>query len=473
MIRTVAALAGLALLTGLLSPVSARASVAAQERQQERTWLALGDSYSSGEGIKETPATYSPTLGRDCRRATGEDTSAIAWAPEAHKLAGDDLGLRKPDFVACTGAITDEAPWQIHEARTREGSPDRWDLVTFSFGGNNIKFSEVIKGCLGLRVKSWTSFKDGCVENEDQLRHRVDMLVGKRRIDSGEYAGWVTVPTLFDLVADNVAPGGDVIVAGYPNLIEEYQRWSRTRRYTTGICSGILGADVPMLRDVGAYLNQRIADAVEAANARHRDRQVTFHFLDIARNPYESGDDSADRHGRCTDDPWLNGVTLGNHEGEKTYTLRSFHPNQKGHAATGQVLADYLRDNVRFDDTTKPVGKNAIGEAFLGSWRSSAPADQPTSDKTYWVEITLREGSVRAEVGDIGYPGLDCTGSLTLVEATSDRLVLTERIQEQPRHPCVERGTVTLVRTGTGLDFSYERESEPGDVAVTAKLTKR
>jgi hypothetical protein len=459
--RVIAVAAALSLLS--VTPAAAR--------QQERTWLALGDSYSSGEGILSTPAAYSPTLGRDCRRATGEGTPAVAWAVEAQRQAGAELHLRKPDFVACTGAITDEAPWQIQEARSREGSPDRWDLVTFSFGGNNIKFSDVVTKCVGSPTKSWKNAFYGCMEKEDQLRGRVDMLVGKRPIEEDEYAGEITVPTMLDLVAHNVAPGGDVVVLGYPNLIEEYDRWSRFNK-GVGRCSGIWPKDVPMLRNVGAYLNQSLAGAVEEANGRHQDERITFHFLNIAANPYESSDKDGDRHARCTDEPYLNGIALKNNEGKLLYKNRSFHPNEKGHNATGRVLADYLKEHVRFDDANKPTEPDQIDDAFLGSWRSPEPADQPTSDKTYYVEITLRNGTRGEKVGEIRYPGLDCTGSLTLVYALPNRVVLGELIEAQPKYSCVVQGKVTLVRTDAGLDFSYEKDTEPGVVSMTAKMVR-
>jgi hypothetical protein len=459
------------LVLAVTTALSLLTATPATAQQQERTWLALGDSYSSGEGILTTPATYSPTLGRDCRRATGEGTPAVAWAVEAQRQVGADLHLRKPDFVACTGAITDEAAWQIQEARSRAGSPDRWDLVTFSFGGNNIKFSDVITKCVGSPTKSWKNAYYGCLEKEDQLRRRVDMLVGKRRIEEGEYAGGITVPTMLDLVARNVVPGGDVVVLGYPNLIEEYSRWSVFNK-GIGRCSGIMGKDVPMLRSVGAYLNQSLAGAVEEANGRHQDERITFHFLNIAQNPYESSGKDGDRHGRCTDEPWLNGITLKNNEGERLYKDRSFHPNEKGHNSTGRVLADYLKEHVRFDDADEPTEPDRIDDAFLGRWRSPDPADQPTSDKTYYVEITLRNGAVGEKVGDIAYPGLDCSGSLTLVGVLPDRIVLTELIEAQPKYACSVQGEVTLVRTGDGLDFSYERNTEPGVVTVTAKMVR-
>lgn len=98
-------------------------SPAAAQETGERSWLALGDSYSSGEGIPGTtpadrdgPGGGPNTQGRDCRRATGEGTDATAWAVGAFNEVAEGMGLANMDFVACTGAITDESASQIGEA---------------------------------------------------------------------------------------------------------------------------------------------------------------------------------------------------------------------------------------------------------------------------------------------------------------------------------------------------------------------
>lgn len=326
-----------------------------------RAWLALGDSYSSGEGIPGTPAAHSDALGQDCRRATGQGTDAIAWPAGAYRDVHADLGFDALDFVACTGNISDDAKTQIAEA-TAKGGRTRWDVVSFSFGGNNIRFADVIMGC--VLPPPWGGIVPGCKVTEEQLRKRVDMLVGVIPPDPGEFAGEVTLPRLYDQVAEHVDPGGDVLVAGYPNLVEEVARQGWLAR-TTRLCAGIRASDVPMLRNVGGYLNEQIAKAVGDADARHRQDGVRFHFIDIAKDPYELDDDPHNRHSNCTDDPWLNGVQADLHQpGKWAYRNRSFHPNQKGHANTARVIADYVRHNVTFDDTgstsstppTKPPG---------------------------------------------------------------------------------------------------------------------
>ncbi|MPZ84717.1 MAG: DUF946 domain-containing protein [Actinophytocola sp.] len=115
---------------------------------------------------------------------------------------------------------------------------------------------------------------------------------------------------------------------------------------------------------------------------------------------------------------------------------------------------------------------NGVPAAFQGSWRSPAPVDQPTSDKTYHVELTIRDGAVGERVGDVRYPGLDCSGSLTLDEARADRLVVAEHIDAMPKSPCTVEGLITLTPTADGLHLEYAGRSDPDTVTVWAELTR-
>lgn len=353
------------------------------DRESHRRWLALGDSYSSGEGIADTPETRTDSqwprddeakagVSRDCRRASGSETDATAWAPGAYRLVADDLGLGALDFVACTGATSWEVRSQLREVRQTTGN-DWWDVVSFSMGGNDILFADIITDCLDLEVgqswRDWFIGDSGCSVTLDQVRARIDMLVGRRAPEQGEYVG-ITLPAMYDLVADHVVPGGDVIVVGYPNVIEDPSRWGLraawppTRRPgRIGSCAGILGEDAQLLRDAAAYLNSQIAEAVQAADDKYAASGIRFHFIDIAKDPYESSDAPSDRHALCTAEPWINGVTIDiNNDGAWAYRGRSFHPNQLGYTATATVVADYVRKHVRFDDKPKPPPESADAE---------------------------------------------------------------------------------------------------------------
>jgi hypothetical protein len=313
-----------------------------EARRDRGGWLALGDSYSSGHGIpgtlpREVEGSGMATQGRDCRRATGSGTSATAWPVGAFRSVQGRLGLDEIALVACSGAITGEIDDQVEEAASRFGR-DRWDIVSFSIGGNDIGFAEVLKGCLDFN-SLWGFFdlSPGCDVSEADMRSRIDGL----RHALGE---------VYDGVADVVRPGGDVIVLGYPQIVEEVSRWEGWRRTVTRGCEGIMSWDVGMLRSVTGYLNQQIGLAVLDADARHRERGIRFHFLDIAVDPYEYSGRATDRHALCSNDPWLNGVTVDITSGDWPDASRSFHPHQTGHTNTARVLATYIDDHVTLDD---------------------------------------------------------------------------------------------------------------------------
>jgi hypothetical protein len=328
-------------------------STAAAGQADGRAWLALGDSYSSGEGIPGTNdvANAEAHQGRDCQRATGDGTGATAWSVSARGTVSEQLGISDFVLVACTGATTGELATQIGEAEDRLGR-DRWDLVTFSIGGNDIGFADVLKGCLDADNLPWSAFdpSPGCDVNEAELRRRVDEL---RR----------TLTTTYDLIASRVNPGGDVVVLGYPHLVEETARWDRWRRGVIGNCEGIQSYDVGTLRSATGYLNEQIALAVSDADGRHGSEGIHFHFLDISQDPYEFNDDPGSRHALCSADPWLNGQTASVTSGDWRIE-RSFHPTQVGHDNTGRVLTTLL-EGIRLDDPpSAPLPGDENGQAM-------------------------------------------------------------------------------------------------------------
>ena len=103
-----------------------------------RTWLAAGDSFSSGEGLPHS-------AGR-CARALPGSGSA-AWSDVARDRIGSALpSLARPRLVACKGATTSG----FFSSDQWQPSLGRFDLVTFTFGGNDIRFSPIINQCIGM-----------------------------------------------------------------------------------------------------------------------------------------------------------------------------------------------------------------------------------------------------------------------------------------------------------------------------------
>ncbi|WP_091374883.1 hypothetical protein [Actinokineospora alba] len=112
----------------------------------------------------------------------------------------------------------------------------------------------------------------------------------------------------------------------------------------------------------------------------------------------------------------------------------------------------------------------AAPEVFRGSWRSPAPVVQPTSEKTYHVEMTITEpdGDV---VGETRYPGLGCRGVLRFSRSDPSTLVVTEHIVEQGTTRCVVDGSITLRPDGDGLRWEYS-EGGASHVVATADLVR-
>lgn len=324
----------------VLTPVATAVPAGAQD--DPITWWALGDSYSSGEGI---PGTEPPAPGQpECARASGNNTSAKAWAVVAREKMAEPR-VTSWAFTPCTGATSSDVEGQMSQAATASGT-EQADIVTLSMGGNDILFADVIRNCIDIEA-SWNSIPPGCSIDEATLRNRIDMLVGSTPPEKGKYSG-ITLPTLYDRIADKMRRGGAVIVLGYPQIIEEVSRWAGWRRKITRNCEAVQMSDVAMLRSVAGYLNQQIALAVQAADARWSRKGIRFHWRDIATGVYETGGRPDQRHALCSSKPWLNGLSIGITSGDFR-TERSFHPTQEGHTATGTWLGNWMRSDLGVD----------------------------------------------------------------------------------------------------------------------------
>jgi lysophospholipase L1-like esterase len=112
-----------------LAPPGARA-------ETDLYYVALGDSYSSGEGVEP----YDPES-FDCHRSPGAYPSLAAGQPPA--------GTYTYWFLACSGATTDDVNDAGETGQTnkveRLGSSVR--LVTITIGGNDARFAYILRRC--------------------------------------------------------------------------------------------------------------------------------------------------------------------------------------------------------------------------------------------------------------------------------------------------------------------------------------
>lgn len=175
--------------------------------------VALGDSYSSGEG---NPSYYDKA---PCWRSYG----AYAWQLTY------DLALDITDFEACSGATTSDVLHKQVEGYHVGGLSTSTGVVTLSVGGDDANFSGVLKRCLFLK---------GACEN---------ILRTERALIRNQLPG--RLDTLYRAIT-HAAPNAKVIVLGYP--------------YIFGPCGKSGG--VPLLHDATDLLD----NTIRAATRRNR-----------------------------------------------------------------------------------------------------------------------------------------------------------------------------------------------------------
>lgn len=313
----------------------------AKERQDNIAWdavafqalpakpllaVALGDSYGSGEGandyLRETNHDGDDPLARDaCHRSLNSWSRRVR--PPA--LAGSQLGITSDtfsakaelNFLSCSGAIarnlydrlpTDALPSYIgggqydEVAQIDAGYLDQnTDLVFLSVGGNDAKFSDVLKFC----VKSGLCYDDTMPGDSQKLD-----LVERDRISTA-------VQTEIGLTIERihqVAPSAQIVYAGYPQLFGG----------TGSLClDGIGETEMKWMNDMSDLLAEKTKVTIE----QQRQSGVNITYVDT-RPPF------ADR-GVCTGilQAAINHIVKTKTDGDEpglAPSNESFHPKPVG-----------------------------------------------------------------------------------------------------------------------------------------------
>jgi hypothetical protein len=209
-----------ALVVGLVGPLTIGSSPAGAAQQtalttaygshHTRGYVAMGDSYSSGEGtFVYSRRTDSAT--DQCHR------SRLAYAP---LLRRDERRLRPLSFVACSGAMTTDFYAPNHDfpkerAQLKALTP-RTRAVSLTIGGNDVGFSSIIAACIQTPL------------NEGHHCAADPLLSGAvtARIAALASEGRHQVPGGYDVVAIKTiladihqrSPHARIYLAGYPFL---------------------------------------------------------------------------------------------------------------------------------------------------------------------------------------------------------------------------------------------------------------
>jgi lysophospholipase L1-like esterase len=265
---------------------------------QSGAYVALGDSYSSGEGVYE-PAGQPVNDGADrCHRATGSYVPLVAGS---YRFAGGTA------FYACAGATTGQLFTGQYGQRpqlTRVGPGT--SLVTLSIGGNDAGFTKVLTACIAKLP--WSS---ACVDQDAAVTRRIAELR----------------PGLVKVVRElrARAPGARIIVLGYPrpfpaepvasvdNLSVADQRW----------LNGVARRLNDTLAAVAAEFDRGIAAFGGPGSVEYVDAYEAFTGHEVGRSQ-----------------PYLNGLDVNVEELQ--VNARSYHPTGEGYRRFADLIIEQI-----------------------------------------------------------------------------------------------------------------------------------
>jgi hypothetical protein len=291
--------------------------------------VALGDSYSSGEGVYPyRPNTDNSIDG--CHRSP-QAYSALLKLPNQTVALGAN-SADEYDFLACSGAHSTSMTANAVNTSTSQENPfdAQWgapyydhdeelqiptgyldantDAVTLSIGGNDARFADVITTCLtsGLRLND-CSASSYIMSGDKTPLPALETHIIQDLLPAKLQATYLAV--------HQAAPNAVIFVVGYPRLFP-----TAGSTESCPIDLTLTLADEQWINSLSALMTKTIQNAVTAVAAQG----VKIHFVDPTA--------SFSSHDICASSNWLNGVVL------TPSTSGSFHPTTGGQAGYAALV---------------------------------------------------------------------------------------------------------------------------------------
>lgn len=287
-------------------------------------YVALGDSYSSGEGNPPfLPGTDIP--GDYCHR------SSQAYS----QVLGASLGAA-PVFYACSGAVADNVtrtvqyPGEGAFQLARPGVDASASLLTMTIGGNDAGFSSVLQTCIGQKLKA--DLKNATIgpvgrwlgmTSDPSCAHSSTFVTSTNsQVDTAGRAA----QDAYQQVAGKVDPvNTSIIVADYPKLFPT----SQAEQSCVQLAPFLSGDDQKFMNAAGDRLDDALNVAAAHAGVNFVDVRSQFAGHAVCGNSgaYINGLSIASGNaGSCI---W---AVLGKCVIPGLPIVGSFHPNASGHA---------------------------------------------------------------------------------------------------------------------------------------------
>lgn len=364
----------------------------AEEEDNYRIVVSLGDSFSSGEGIEPFYGQEKNITDKVADADWIAHRSQESW-PGKLTISGVDGNLAdyKDEnwyFVAASGAETqhmlNDFP-KDYDRDSHEGTfyleaqldvfdeipENETDYVTMTLGGNDAGFTDIITSCvLGSTYLNFGGLKD-------KLNNVWIYFFETGGIRDKLYESYLNI-------ADRAGSQAHIIIAGYPQLIS-----------TDG--SGFL-----ISKDEASLVNQNVSafnDAIESIVASCSSKGVDISFVSV--------EEAFSGHGAYSDDPYINEVIFFS-QSEDLYDFMmassySMHPNEKG----AEVYAECVQNRINeIEEEEAESAKMTSDERDIvlvldvSSSMSGTPIEETIDASVKFIDTILEED---ASIGVITY----------------------------------------------------------------------
>lgn len=289
--------------SGLATTFYGESSIAVADTPvAQPNYVAMGDSYSSGEGVEPFEDGTYGTGSNMCHRST---------QAYARLLANDsslNLDLGSNGFAACSGAKTNAVTVSYNgEAPQLSKITANTKIITMTLGGNDMEFADYAKQCILHDCSG------------------ADSAAAVRRIVTNVIPNMNSTLTQINNRLDELDNSdATVLVVGYPQLLP-------TSTFNTVIagCSWLNGGrELRAIRNVTTLLNTAIKNETVAAGSNFR-----FVSATETDSPFAG-------HEICkTGNTWYFYNVVALPLDKQIYT---FHPNAQGQQAYATLIKDYI-----------------------------------------------------------------------------------------------------------------------------------
>lgn len=348
-IRMISAVGICVVVAGLALVV--RAPAAAASVQSNLNYVALGDSYSSGEGIPPfDPGTDGN--GDYCHRNS-------LFAYPAYLSSAYNTAAMK--FYACsgapTGAVTGDLYWWTEPPQwTRPGVDTTANLVTLTVGGDDAGFSPVLQACIKQKILAtlynaaigpigqWLGFgKDPSCANSTTFTSSVDAQVNS--VTTNVEQSYATLRSITDPVHTSI------VAADYPLIFPTTQAEQTCIQLSPYLTTD----DQNWLNSEGNTLDTNLQTAAAQAGVNMVDVRSLFAGHAVCGN---SG-------------AWINGVSTASGGGSSPIGfVGSFHPNVSGQGGYATAFENFINSATNLT----PEGLPANPAPITGAAPAAAPA---------------------------------------------------------------------------------------------------